>query len=149
MAPATESIMGSLPVEKAGIGSAMNDTTRQVGGALGVAVLGSVFSASYTARLVPALHGLPDTVVRVAKQSVGAAIAVSQRLPGGAGRLLQLAARSSFVQAMDRAYLVGAGFAVLGALVALLWLPNRAAPGPATPEDTEEPLREASQVGAR
>ena len=47
MAPATESIMGSLPLGKAGVGSAMNDTTRQVGGALGVAVLGSLTAASY------------------------------------------------------------------------------------------------------
>src|SRR5262249_40660111 len=50
-APATESIMGSLPREKAGIGSAMNDTTRQVGGALGVAVLGSITAASYHASI--------------------------------------------------------------------------------------------------
>ncbi|HMC05061.1 MAG TPA: MFS transporter, partial [Actinomycetota bacterium] len=57
IAPATESIMGSLPVEKAGVGSAMNDTTRQVGGALGVAILGSVFSSAYLAGIAPALRG--------------------------------------------------------------------------------------------
>src|SRR5206468_1535402 len=59
MAPATESIMGSLPLGKAGVGSAMNDTTRQVGGALGVAVLGSVLSSAYAARIAPALASLP------------------------------------------------------------------------------------------
>ena len=59
IAPATESIMGSLPVEKAGVGSAMNDTTRQVGGALGVAILGSVFSSAYLAGIAPALRGAP------------------------------------------------------------------------------------------
>lgn len=57
MAPATDSIMGSLPLEQAGVGSAVNDTTRQVGGALGVAILGSIMSTAYRARIdsVPAL----------------------------------------------------------------------------------------------
>ena len=73
MAPATESIMGSLPLAKAGVGSAVNDTTRQVGGALGVAVLGSVFTSIYSSQLVSALNGqsIPADVVEAAKDSIG------------------------------------------------------------------------------
>ena len=126
--PATESIMGSLPLEKAGVGSAMNDTTRQVGGALGVAILGSVFSSTYIARLAPVLRGTPPAVVKVAGQSVGAALAIAQQMGGAAGQALQAAAREAFVHAMDRALLVGAGIALLGALIALIWLPNRPPP---------------------
>jgi EmrB/QacA subfamily drug resistance transporter len=134
IAPATESIMGSLPVEKAGVGSAMNDTTRQVGGALGVAILGSVFSSAYLAGIAPALRGAPAAAAKAAGQSVGVALAQAQRLGGSAGQALRLAATSSFVHAMDRALFVGAAFALLGALVALVWLPNRAAPPAGDPE---------------
>ena len=59
MAPATEAIMGSLPKAKAGIGSAMNDVVREVGGTLGVAVLGSVLSTSYASGMDDATAGLP------------------------------------------------------------------------------------------
>jgi outer membrane murein-binding lipoprotein Lpp len=66
MAPATDSIMGSLPTAKAGVGSAMNTTTRQVGGALGVAVLGSVLTSAYRDQLAPALGGLPAQAAALA-----------------------------------------------------------------------------------
>ena len=141
IAPATESIMGSLPPAKAGIGSAMNDTTRQVGGALGVAILGSVFASAYTAQLGPALVGAPAAVAQAAKQSVGAALGVAHSLGGAAGEALTAAARSSFVHAMDRALVAGSVIALAGAVVALLWLPNRARPAVepaqgAEPEDS-------------
>ena len=85
MAPATESIMGSLPLARAGVGSAVNDTTRELGGAVGVAVIGSVFSSVYVSRIVDALHGRPGSIVAGAKGSVGAALAIASRLPGAAG----------------------------------------------------------------
>src|SRR5438270_13123834 len=81
IAPATESIMGSLPIEKAGVGSAMNDTTRQVGGALGVAILGSVFSSAYIAGLAPALRATPAMAAKAAGQAGGAALSQARR-PG-------------------------------------------------------------------
>jgi EmrB/QacA subfamily drug resistance transporter len=80
MAPATESIMGSLPLAKAGVGSAMNDTTRQVGGALGVAVLGSILASSYGAAIQPALQGLPPQLAQGAGDSIGAAQMVAAQL---------------------------------------------------------------------
>ena len=82
MAPATESIMGSLPLAKAGVGSAMNDTTRQIGGALGVAILGSIFASSYATHIVSSLRGSARVVDRGRADSVGAALAIGEKIGG-------------------------------------------------------------------
>jgi EmrB/QacA subfamily drug resistance transporter len=124
VAPATESIMGSLPLAKAGVGSAMNDTTRQVGGALGVAVLGSILAASYAAAIAPALGGAPPPVAQAAGDSIGAAATIAARL-GPAGQGLLEAARSAFIQGMGDTVQVGAGVAAFAALLVLLFLPAR------------------------
>ena len=126
MTPATESIMGSLPLAKAGVGSAMNDTTRQVGGALGVAILGSVFASAYTAALRPVLSGLPAPTTQQALSSVGAAIGIGTKVGGAAGDAIVIAAKTSFIHAMDRGLIVGTSIAFVGAFVALMWLPSRA-----------------------
>jgi EmrB/QacA subfamily drug resistance transporter len=136
MVPATESIMGSLPLAKAGLGSAMNDTTRQIGGALGVAILGSVFASSYATHISAALSGLPAESAADASRSVGAALEVGAQLGGATGAAIIAAAKESFIAAMDRGLFVGATIALIGAMVALIWLPSRAA----TP--VEEPLTE-------
>ena len=94
MTPATESIMGSLPLAKAGVGSAMNDTTRQIGGALGVAILGSVFASAYTAALRPVLSGLPAPTTQQALSSVGAAIEIGTKVGGAAGAAIVTAAKT-------------------------------------------------------
>jgi EmrB/QacA subfamily drug resistance transporter len=125
VAPATESIMGSVPLAKAGVGSAMNDTTRQVGGALGVAVLGSILAASYGAAIQPTLRGAPPQVAQTAGDSIGAAATIAAQL-GPQGRGLLEAARSAFIQGMGDALQVGAGVAALAALPVLLFLPARA-----------------------
>ncbi|MCI0635894.1 MAG: MFS transporter, partial [Actinobacteria bacterium] len=101
MAPATESIMGSLPLGKAGVGSAVNDTTRQVGGALGVAIVGSVASSLYSTRIADAVASSgvnpPAGVLDQIENSLGFALEVARGLPGPAGELLAGAARSGFV----------------------------------------------------
>jgi hypothetical protein len=125
MAPATESIMGSLPLAKSGVGSAMNDTTRQIGGALGVAVLGSILASSYGAAIEPALRGAPSQVAEAAGDSIGAATTIAAQLGARGGGLLG-AARSAFIDGMGDAVLIGAGAAALGALLVLLLLPARA-----------------------
>jgi predicted MFS family arabinose efflux permease len=126
-APATESIMGSLPKAKAGVGSAVNDTTRELGGAFGVAIIGSVMSSLYAARLGDNLDGtVPAPALDAAKESMGAALAVGNQVGGYDGARIIDAAREAFVHAMTRASLVTAAFAVLGAIVALRWLPARA-----------------------
>ena len=131
MAPATESIMGSLPRAKAGVGSAVNDTTRQVGGALGVAVIGSVMTSTYGPRVATAIErsGVPSSpgVVSQAKQSLGFVVEMAGRVPGNAGAGLVQEARDAFVSGLHRGVIVAAVAAFLGALIAVIWLPARAA----------------------
>ena len=127
ISPATEAIMGSLPPTEAGVGSAMNGTDIQVGGALGVAVLGSILNAHYRAHLVPtlvALH-LPQSAAHAANSSLGGALAVARHLPVPANPLLTYAAKVSFVGGVNLADLVGMSVALAGAAVALLFLPAR------------------------
>jgi hypothetical protein len=126
MAPATESIMGSLPLAKAGVGSAMNDTTRQIGGALGVAILGSILASSYGSAMEPVVASLPPQAAEIAGDSVGGAIAVASQA-GEAGASLADAAAAAFIGGMESAVWVAAGVALLGALVTFLWLPARGA----------------------
>jgi EmrB/QacA subfamily drug resistance transporter len=127
MAPATDSIMGSLPPEHAGVGSAMNDTTREVGAALGVAVIGSVMSSFYGPKVLEALPAaLPAPARDAAGDSVGAAATVATRV-GDAGGVVLDAAREAFVYAMARASWIAAAVGVVGALIAWRWLPARAA----------------------
>jgi Na+/melibiose symporter-like transporter len=129
MAPATESIMGSLPPAKAGVGSAMNDTTRQVGSALGVAVIGSALATSYrpgVAARLQALHA-PADVVRVAKDSVGGAVEAASRLPGPLGDAVTAAARHEFVSGLGVALLIAAAIVAFAAVVVFAFLPARAA----------------------
>jgi predicted MFS family arabinose efflux permease len=126
VAPSTESIMGSLPRDRAGVGSAVNDTAREVGGALGVAVIGSLLSSVYASRLLDQLpSGMPAGARDAASDSLGGALAVSGQL-GRAGSALANGAREAFVFAMSRASLVTAAIAVVGALVAWRFLPARA-----------------------
>jgi EmrB/QacA subfamily drug resistance transporter len=125
MAPATESIMSSLPLAHAGVGSAMNDTTRMVGGSLGVAILGSVLNSSYASSMEPATQGLPQSAADAAGGSIGGATAVARHIGGGAARMLNQAAEGAFADAMGTALLVAAGAALAGAVVALTVMPAR------------------------
>jgi EmrB/QacA subfamily drug resistance transporter len=127
-APATEAIMGVVPKAKAGVGSAVNDTTRLLGGTLGVAVIGSVYASLYAGRLTNALPaGLPATVARTAHSSVGAALGAAGKLAhAGDPRLAAAvhdAAASAFFRGFSIANYVAAGIAALGALMALALLP--------------------------
>jgi EmrB/QacA subfamily drug resistance transporter len=139
-APATEAIMGVVPKEKAGIGSAINDATRELGGTLGVAVIGSVFASIYAARLALP-QGLPPQAADAARESVGGAFIAAQRIAdaglGSAAAQLQDAASSAFFDGFAIGCLVAAGVALLGALVAAVLLP--AHPHDAT-DDTAESL---------
>ena len=133
MAPATESIMGSLPRAKAGVGSAVNDTTRQIGGALGVAILGSLLASNYAS-------SLGEGVPAAAKASVGAALDLANRLGGAEGASLAASAKSAYVDGMGIGVLVAAGVALLGSVIALVFLPSQArmeAESPATEPDLE------------
>jgi EmrB/QacA subfamily drug resistance transporter len=112
MAPSTAAIMSSLPLGKAGVGSAMNDTNRELGGALGIAVLGSIMATRYTHGIGTALQGVPDHIADAARSSLGGAVGVAQATGNPA---LAAAARQSFSDAMCVALTVGAVVALVAA----------------------------------
>jgi len=139
-APSIEAVMGSLPRARAGIGSATNGAALQIGGALGVGVLGSLLNARYRAQLAPLLsaHHVPVSIGHVIEGSLGGAIAVSQGVGGSLGTGLQAAARSAFLSGMDLAVFIGACVAVAGVVVVVAFLPNRGAPAmPVLAEDED------------
>jgi EmrB/QacA subfamily drug resistance transporter len=129
MAPATESIMGSLPRAKAGVGSAMNDTTRQVGGALGVAIVGSAMASVYRSRIdtLLAAHPLPAPAAAATRSSLGSALQVAQQLPPPLRGQLTFVAKHAFVEGMHSGIIAAVIAAAVGAIVALKWLPARGA----------------------
>lgn len=127
MAPCTDSVMGSLPPQRTGIGAATNGAALQLGGALGVGVLGSLLNTRYQARLTPLLHAahVPARVSQVTTGSLGGALAVAERAGDGAGRFLASAARDAFVSGMDLALAAAAVVVAVAALVVVVALPNR------------------------
>jgi hypothetical protein len=132
MAPATESIMSVVPREKAGAGAAVNNSVRQVGGALGVAILGSVLAASYAAHLGSAVDALPAAARADASQSIVATLQSVQQVQGGgdadaarAAAELVVPAREAFVSAMHVTAVFTALAAVVAAVIVLVWLPGR------------------------
>ncbi len=132
-APATESIMGAVSRRQAGVGSAVNDSTRLLGGTLGVAVIGSVYASLYGSRLTARLPaGLPGGVTAVAHQSLGAAYAVSGRVPVFLGRAVHDAATNAFIHGLSVGALVAGGVAAAGAILAVVFLPAQ----PASPDVT-------------
>jgi EmrB/QacA subfamily drug resistance transporter len=129
MAPATDSIMGSLPRAKAGVGSAVNDTTRQMGGAVGVAVLGSLTASRYSSQLVHRLGAtVPAGLLAQAKSGIAQAVGLSVQNPQAkpfAGRIVT-AAQASFVSGFHLAAVVAAGVITVAAVAVVIWLPGRA-----------------------
>jgi predicted MFS family arabinose efflux permease len=127
MAPATDSIMGSLPRAKAGVGSAVNDTTRQAGGAVGVAVLGSVLASRYHTQVVHLLgKGFP--LLAAVRDNVAAAKGFAVANPAAQPVRAQIvhAANASFVSGMHIAATLAAATILLTALMVALLLPARA-----------------------
>ena len=122
---ATESIISSLPQNKAGVASAMNDATREVGGAIGIALLGTLLSSGYRSGLGSAADGLPADAAEAAEDNVGAALAVAGNLPGGDA--LAAAARDAFVDGMQLAMWTGAAVMFVSAVIVFRFFPSRAA----------------------
>jgi EmrB/QacA subfamily drug resistance transporter len=145
-APATEAIMGVVPKEKAGIGSAVNDATRELGATLGVAIIGSVYASLYASGLEDSAGSLPAPAVDAASESIGAAIAVSQQL-GPAGEPLLATAHTAFFDGFQLGCLVAAGVLFAGAAFAARYLPARPTPAPTTPEPAIETASTAVAAG--
>jgi EmrB/QacA subfamily drug resistance transporter len=145
LAPCIESVMGSLPIEEAGVGSATNDVSMQVGAALGVGVLGTALNLRYQHLMVPLASSshVPANVQKVIEGSLGGALEVAQRAPTKLGDLLAAAARQAFISGMDLALTIAAIAVGVAAVLVLVLLPNRGT-GPtnlgALPADSMKPV---------
>ena len=115
MTPATMAIVSSLPPAKQGVASAVNDTAREVGAAVGVAVLGSAFNSAYRNNITPKLDGFSADVAESAREAPASAFNRADEL-GTAGRALRAATESAFSSGLHTAVIVSAGLMVLGAL---------------------------------
>ena len=150
MAPSTDAVMGAVPEARAGIGSAMNDVTRQVSGAFGVAVIGSVMYTIYSSRIEDAVAGLSPQAADLARDSIGAAAQIAALLPPEIGVPLAESSRAAFTDALGLAVLIGTGIAVVGAAMVARFMPPAHLPmvrpaqhgeGPASLEHSS-PVRE-------
>jgi predicted MFS family arabinose efflux permease len=130
MPPATDSIMGSVPVSKAGIGSAMNDTTRELGGALGVAILGTLMNNIYLSDIkainaLPVASTLPAEAMDAIHSSIQGALAVARnpQMPAEMGNAIADIASHAFVNGMTSAMFISAIVMVAASVVTLALLP--------------------------
>ena len=147
MAPATDAVMGAVREENAGVASAMNDVTRQVAGAFGVAVIGSAINTAYGSRMSEAVADLPPEAASAAKDSVGAASKISSALPAEIGAPLAEAASVAFTDALGIAVLVSAAAALTGSIFIVKFMPARHLPidgGAATERSEPLDLRDAA-----
>jgi hypothetical protein len=124
MSPMTASIMSAVPPRRAGAGSAMNDATRELGAALGIAVLGSVAASRYAGSIAPALKGLSQADQSSARTSIAGALGVAAKLPAEAGKALTASADHAFISGIHLAVLVGAMLAVISAGIVWRKLPH-------------------------
>lgn len=147
VSPATNSIMGSVPVDKAGVGSAMNDTTRQLGGALGIAVLGTLMYNVYIAG-IDGLHTqlptLPAEAHAAIASSIQGAHIVAAALPAEVASVITSTADQAFVSGMNTAMLIGSIIMVLATLLVLMVLPNQVRRSPEVPA----PVRATGEAAA-
>jgi hypothetical protein len=125
MSPMTAAIMSAVPSRRAGSGSAMNDATRELGAALGVAVMGSVAASRYSSRLGQVTAGLPHAATAQARTSLADAIGAAHRLPSALGQKLTTGADLAFIDGIHFAVITGAGLAFIAALTVLRYLPRQ------------------------
>jgi Na+/melibiose symporter-like transporter len=146
MSPMTAAIMSAVPESRAGAGSAMNDATRELGAALGIAVLGSVAASQYSNHLDDALRGLTAATRGTASASLAGALTVAERLPDGAAEGLATAARGAFVGGIHVAAILGIVLSLIAAGVTARFLPRSIAPtGPL--RSAVDALENAAELG--
>jgi Na+/melibiose symporter-like transporter len=124
MSPMTASIMMAVPARRAGAGSAMNDATRELGAALGIAVLGSIAASKYASKIAPFLRGLSPDDKSAASTSIAGAHRVAATLPQPAQNVLTSAADHAFVGGIHLAVTVGAILALISAGIVYRYLPH-------------------------
>jgi Na+/melibiose symporter-like transporter len=129
MSPMTELIMSSVPRDKAGVGSAMNDTTREVGTTLGVAILGSILSSGYSSRVGDAVASLPADAQQAVKGSLAGALGTAQQLEvsGNSVQAQQLVntAKDAWAHGLQLSMTIGASIVVIAAIICAKYLPGR------------------------
>ena len=130
---AMDSVMAAAGGDEAGAGASLNSTLRQIGGAVAVAVLGSIVAASYARDLRPALAALSASQAAVARGSISEAAQLAARLGGRSGSALQAAAGAAFLHGMSTIMLICAAVAALAAIASLRYLPGRGATGDTPP----------------
>jgi dipeptide/tripeptide permease len=125
--PATEAVMGTLKSENTGVGSATNSAAMQLGGALGVGIIGTALTSRYQGNLSKVLmgHNIPPVALNAIKGSLGGALAVAHIAGGTSGKLLAAAANSAFISGMDLGLQVGSVVAVVAAVLIIGFLPSR------------------------
>jgi Na+/melibiose symporter-like transporter len=126
MTPGTNILMASVPRNRSGMGSAMNDTTRELGSALGVAVLGAILSAGYQNTIAPAVSQFGDTIREGLESSLAVALSVADKL-GPAAETIAHSAKDAFMTGMSHAAVVAAIIIFLASVIALIGLPKHAA----------------------
>jgi MFS family permease len=124
MTPATNMMMAAVPKNRSGMGSAINDTTRELGGALGIAVLGSMISSGYTSKIADAGVTLPDALRTTAELSLAAALSVAEGL-GAQGAAFAEQARAAFMSGTSDAMFVSCIISLAAAVLIGVFLPNR------------------------
>jgi hypothetical protein len=124
MAPTTSAIMNAAPDEKQGVASAVNDATREVGGALGIALAGSILAGSYSHHIAAGLTAFPEPVRGPASDSLTHALAVANQL-GPQGNQLAEVSKNAFVAAMNSSFLVMAVISMAAAVLVPLFAPGR------------------------
>ena len=123
LVPSTDAVLGAVPEAKAGIGSAVNDSARQVGYALGIGVLGSILNGAYSVNIHHQIVQLPREAFNLAHDSVGGATQVATSIGGPAGEALRVAAYAAFLDAFGVAMIVGAAIAFVVSLMVLRFMP--------------------------
>lgn len=136
MSPSTAAITASLPEEKQGVASALNDTVREMGGAVGIALIGSVLNSAYRTNIEPSTGGLPPAIAERVNEGIGGALGVSAQMGAGGTALLD-AARQAFVDGMVPAIFLGAGFCLTAAIYTALRGPENEADAEPRPHPTE------------
>jgi len=121
---ATAAIINCLPTDKAGVASAVNDTTREVGAAVGIAFLGSLLSAGYRNSLGDSFASMPADVNEIAKNSVGAALQVAEQFSVESGQVLAQEAKAAFTNGFSLSMSVGAGMLLLASIIVFFRYPN-------------------------
>lgn len=124
VAPTTSAIMNAVPTEKQGVASAVNDATREVGAAVGIAVAGSVLAAQYTHALTPGLNSFPEAIRGAATDSLANALEIAKQL-GPQGPALAKLAESAFLDAMDLSLVVLSAVLAIAAVLVAVWAPGR------------------------